>query len=64
MKTSNKILLAAVSALVVLAVISIISMRVMVDRAAEAGGNFSAIDRTYDEKTGHKKTTPKLLDVV
>lgn len=50
MKTSNKILFAAVSALVVLAVISIISMRVLVDRAAEAGGNFSAIDRAFDGK--------------
>ena len=50
MKTSNKILLVAVSALVVLAVISIISMRVMVDRAAEAGGNVRSLDRTFDGK--------------
>jgi len=49
-KTSNKILLAAVSTLVVLAVISIISMRVMVDRAAEAGGNVRSLDRTFDGK--------------
>jgi len=40
----------AVSALVVIAVISIISMRVLVDRAAEAGGNLSAIDRNFDGK--------------
>ncbi|MCF7914495.1 MAG: DUF2807 domain-containing protein [Spirochaetaceae bacterium] len=50
MKTSNKILLAAVSALVVIAIISIISMRVLVDRAAEAGGNLSALDRNFDGK--------------
>lgn len=51
MKTSNKILLAAVSVLVILTLISIISMRVLVDRAAEAGGNLSAINRTFDRKT-------------
>lgn len=44
MKTSSKIMLSVLAALLILTVGGLVSLRILVDRAAEAGGGLRAID--------------------